>query len=113
MNTALDVTAALLARLASTVRSRGGTLVVVFLPYDMDFVADRRYDGLANRLVDRLESVGRNESFPVFDLRSQLGAGRGLYLDRMHFNPEGHRRVAEALNGLMVGNGLLPATHVE
>ena len=113
MNTALDVTSALLARLASAVRARGGTLAVVFLPYEMDFSDDRRYDSLADRLVGRLEAVGRSENFPVFDLRSQLGDGRALYIDRMHFNPEGHRRVAEALKGLMLGTGLLPATHVD
>jgi hypothetical protein len=112
MNAALDVTAALLARLASNVRSRGGKLAVVFLPYEMDFVEDHRYEGLVDRLVDRLELVGHREGFWVFDLRSHIGSGRGLYLDRMHFNPEGHRRVAEALKGLLFQNGLLPTTHV-
>jgi hypothetical protein len=113
MNTALDITAALLARLGSSVRSRGGMLAVVFLPYEMDFAGDRRYDSLANTLVDRLQTVGRNESFRIFDLRSELGADRRLYLDRMHFNPEGHRRVAEALERLLVRHGLLPTTHVD
>jgi hypothetical protein len=112
MNMALDVTAALLARLAATVRSRGGKLAVAFLPYEMDFVDDPRYKDLVNRLLDRLELIGHREGFLVFDLRSHLGSGRGLYLDRMHFNPEGHRRVAEALKGLLVQNALLPTTHV-
>jgi hypothetical protein len=101
MHAALDITAAVLARLAAGVRSRGGKLAVAFLPYEMDFAEDHRYKRWVNRLVERLELVGRREGFLVFDLRSQLRSGRGLYLDRMHFNPEGHRRVAEALKGLL------------
>jgi hypothetical protein len=113
MNAALDITAAVLARLAANVRARGGKLVVAFLPYEMDFAGDRRYKGLVNRVVERVESTGHREGFLVFDLRSHLGSGRALYLDRMHFNPEGHRRVADALKALLFQNRLFPTTHVD
>ena len=33
-----------------------------FLPDEMDFADDRHYDSLADRLVGRLEAVGRSET---------------------------------------------------
>lgn len=111
MEKALDVTVALLSRLASAIRARDARLAVVFLPYDMDFTGDRRYAERVDRLVQTLEHAGRDCGFVVFDLRPYLKDGRGLFIDRMHFNPEGHRRVAAILKSLLAESAFIRASH--
>lgn len=102
-DTALDVTCRILALLADDCRAAGGRLAVVFLPYQMDFSADEEYRGRADRLVAALSAWGESEDVRVVDLRQSLREfdPAELYLDTMHFSPEGHRRVAEALEVIL------------
>lgn len=108
---ALDITVALLSRLAARVGSENGRLAVAFLPYEMDFAADRQYTAHVDRLVRTLEATGRGARFLVLDLRPHLRDATGLYRDTMHFSPEGHRRVASVLKRFLVENGLIRASH--
>jgi hypothetical protein len=112
MGKALDVTAAILSRLAARVKSRNARFAVVFLPYDMDFVGDGWYTERVDRMVHTLSQAGQRDGFAVFDLRPYLQDCHDLFIDRMHFNVEGHRLVASALKSLLVQNGLLQESHV-
>lgn len=108
---ALGITGELLGRLAADVHRREGRLVVLFLPYEMDFGADEAYRARSNRLVRTLEERGQREGFLTWDLRPYLDPSRRLYLDRMHFSREGHRQVAAALKALCLEHGLIRSDH--
>jgi hypothetical protein len=110
MGTALDVTRALLVRLAGRVQAAGGRLAVVFLPYEMDFDGDRSYNQRTEQLMTMLADAAAVGNFVRLDLRPLLGSGHGLYRDTMHFSAEGHRRVAVALDAFLQSHGLVPAS---
>jgi hypothetical protein len=111
MDGALAVTRELLRRLAADVRKHGGQLVVIFLPYQMDFSADADYTAQSDRLVRILEQTGAESNFLTWDLRPHLRPDANLYLDTMHFNAEGHRQVAAALTKLSLDHRVISGDH--
>ena len=112
LDTALSVTRELLRRLASDVREHGSRLVVIFLPYQMDFSGEADYKVQSDRMVRILGETGLQEGFLTWDLRPHLNPAANLYLDTMHFNTEGHRQVAAALRNLSVDQGVISSDHV-
>jgi GDSL-like Lipase/Acylhydrolase family len=108
---ALEVTRLILARLAADARDSGGRFAVMFLPYAMDLGEDPEYRQQAGRFVAALETWGKQEGYPVLDLRDTLrsAASRDLFLDAMHFNADGHQLVARATGAWLTAAGLVPA----
>jgi len=73
--------------------------------------APRRARRAANDVIRRL---AKQYGFPLFDLEGVLRdadpngiPGRELFFDEVHFTPEGHRIVAQALATFIVERGLL------
>ncbi len=110
LDQSLAVTEALLARFhndAARQQSRGA---VVWLPYEMDYTNAefrRRSDLVVSRLAERCRAIG----LPLCDLRLALEADSStplhgentttpdeFFLDKLHFSPLGHARIAEALS---------------
>lgn len=98
---ALDVTSGILARMNGRVDGAGGRLIVLFLPYEMDYHRDAAYDAHSDRLVRMLQARGEQDGYAVVDLRPRLRPGHGLFLDTMHFNEQGHSRTAAALQEIL------------
>jgi hypothetical protein len=110
----LSVTAAILDRLAHTARRTGSRLIVLFLPYQMDFADDGTYTRRTKQLVRLLEQRAATGNFVFLDGRSGLAGGRveRLFRDPMHLTPEGHQRVATLLaSALAVDKKVVSRTH--
>jgi hypothetical protein len=110
----LQVTAAILNRLAQDARRAGSRFVVVFLPYLMDFGdVNGSYTQQTDRLVDVLSRQAAAGGFTFIDGRAGFAAARpdSLFLDTMHFTPEGHRRIAAVLQGALADGNLISRSY--
>lgn len=108
----LSVTMAILDRLASSTQKAGSRLIVLFLPYQMDFADSGTYAAHTERLVHSLQQRAAIRNFTFLDGRSGLAADRPekLFLDAMHLSPEGHQRIADLLEGALTGEKLISRT---
>lgn len=95
----VEVTTAIVGRLAQTARRAGSRLFVVFLPYQMDYGDDAAYKDRTSRVVASLEARAALDGFTFIDLRGELAdaPAEGVFRDAMHLSTEGHRRVAAVL----------------
>jgi hypothetical protein len=100
---ALKITLRILDRLHADCQTHGSRLSVLLLPYAMDFGDDPRYRALSQWWVDAVVQWGQSADVEVWDLREPLAQAdpEEIFLDTMHFSPEGHRRVAEHLLDLL------------
>lgn len=109
----LEVTRRILGRLAEYGRRLGSQMMVIYLPYQMDFGGEERYRSKSSQLAAELGRWGREAGFHVLDLRPALRAEnpRALFLDTMHLSAGGHRRVAATLERELIGLNLIPREH--
>jgi hypothetical protein len=108
----LAVTGAILGRLAETARGAGCRLVVLFLPYLLDF-SDPAYAARTERVVASLRARAPLDRFAFIDARSELTGvpPDHLFRDAMHLSAEGHRRVASALERALASESLTSKTY--
>jgi hypothetical protein len=108
----LAITEAILDRLADRATEAGSRLVVLFLPYQMDFTDPDSYGKHTDRLVRDLEqrAVGR---FTFVDGRRALAADRPeqMFRDAMHLSPAGHQRIADVLEKTLITEKLVSRSH--
>jgi len=109
-----SVTAAILDRLGSSARQAGSRLVVLFLPYELDFGGDDTYARRTESLVRALQQRAAAGAFTVIDGRSGLSgtAADRLFLDSMHLSAEGHQRIAALLGPALAQHNLV-SRHAE
>lgn len=113
---AITVTCALLSRFRDDAKRGRRTVAVAWLPYEMDYTNEefrRRSDLAVARLAEHCQTIG----LPVIDLRPALenqdattdGAPQPneFFLDKLHFSPLGHARIAAALAAWIPAEKLL------
>lgn len=122
LDEALAVTASILVRFDADVQRIDGRAAVVWLPYEMDYTS-AEFRGRSNVAVGRLADGCRQLGLPLIDLRPALENITGApsddapltaqpheyFLDKLHFSPSGHARIASALAERLVQLKLIPA----
>jgi hypothetical protein len=109
----LSVTASILERFAADARQVGTRLIVLFLPYQMDFGGSDGYTQHTDRLLQVLQNRAASGMFTMIDGRAAIAGddARSLYMDGLHLTPEGHRRVAALLARTLTSNQLISRKH--
>jgi hypothetical protein len=101
------VTVRLLDRLVTRASRAGARVLVLFLPYEMDLAPRSDYRAATDRIVSAIATHGVGAGYDLLDLRDRLGQDAPrIFLDSMHFTPEGHGRIARVLAQWIETNGL-------
>lgn len=105
----LAVTAAVADRFARSARQAGSRLVVLFLPYQLDFVGNAAYAEKSERLVRFMRERAALAGFTFLDGRTCLTVAppETLFIDAMHLSPAGHERVAALLESALIADKLI------
>jgi hypothetical protein len=108
----LELIGAILDRMTESAGRAGSRLIVLFLPYQMDFAGPPTYLEHTERLVSLLRQRAAANSFTFLDGRSRLAADRDrVFIDAMHLSPEGHRRIAGLLEETLAASTRASRTH--
>lgn len=116
LDEALTVTCALLTRFCDDAQRGRRAAAVAWLPYEMDYTNEefrRRSDLAVARLAEHCQAIG----LPLCDLRPALEnqdastdsapQPNEFFLDKLHFSPLGHARIAAALAAWIPAEKLL------
>ena len=109
----LSVTASILERFGTDAKEVSSRLVVLFMPYQMEFSGSADYKRHTERLLQVLKERGASGAFTVVDGREAIAgdAVKTLYIDGLHLSPEGHRRIAALLEKTLTANQLISRRH--
>jgi hypothetical protein len=109
----LAITAAILDRLAHSAAEAGSRLIVLFLPYQMDFTDPEAYGAHTERLVRDLQQRAARGSYAFVDGRRALAVGppEQMFRDAMHLSPAGHRRIAAAIEETLFAEKLVSRSY--